>query len=131
MRDPGIEAYRRQQLESMTPERLVLVAFEQGMLACRRREKARAQRTVIELIGGLDFEYEDQAGGLLKLYDWILQLLGEDRFAEAEQVFDRLRQAWGQALTGIGVARPGGSQVAVTGTPASEPQRGARADLTG
>jgi len=27
MRHPGIEVYRRQQLEAMTPERLVLVAL--------------------------------------------------------------------------------------------------------
>ena len=99
---PGIEAYRRQQLEGMKPEQLVLVALEQGVLACRRREKRRAQRVVIELIGGLDFNYSEQAGGLLSLYDWVLQLLGEDRFEEAETVFDRLRAAWAQALAAPG-----------------------------
>ena len=96
---PGIEAYRRQQLEGMKPEQLVLVAFEQGVLACRRREKRRAQRVVIELIGALVLQYRAQAEGFLALYDWVLQLLGEDRFEEAGAVLDRLRAAWEQALT--------------------------------
>ncbi len=131
MRYPGIEAYRRQQLEAMTPERLVLVALEQGEQACRRREKPRAQRVVIELIGGLNFEYAEQAGGLLALYDWILQLLGEDRFAEAAGVIERLRTAWAAALS----ANPGaGAAPAAGGRPdlrAAGPRAQLPEDLTG
>jgi len=108
MRYPGIEVYRRQQLEAMPPERLVLVALEQCERACRQRDKAHAQRVVIELIGGLNFEYAEQAGGFLALYDWVLQLLGEDRFEAAESVLGRLRAAWAEALA-MSASRDGGS----------------------
>jgi flagellin-specific chaperone FliS len=103
MRHPGIEAYRRQQLEAMTPEQLVLVAFGQGVRACRAKDKPRAQRVVVELIGALDFDHEEEAGRLLSLYDWVLRLLGEDRFEEAGSLLDRLRTAWDEALErGVG-----------------------------
>jgi hypothetical protein len=98
MRHPGIDVYRRQQLEAMKPERLVLVALEEGVRACRQADKARAKRVVLELIGGLGFDYPEQAGGLLALYDWVLWLLGEDRFEEAAAVIEPLRAAWAEAL---------------------------------
>ena len=128
MHHPGIEVYRRQQLEAMTPERLVLVALEQGVAACRRADKARAQRVVIELIGGLNFDYPEQAGGLLSLYDWVLQLLGEDRFAEAAAVIERLRTSWDQALAEgrSGAEAPGSGE-----RREPRPREGLPRDLTG
>jgi flagellin-specific chaperone FliS len=131
MGHPGIEMYRRQQLEAMTPERLVLVALEQGMRACRQADKARAQRAVVELIGGLNFDYPEQAGGLLSLYDWVLQLLGEDRLEEAAAVIDRLRGAWAQALAcSAGSASAGAPGWPPTLGPARPPD-GLPEDLTG
>ena len=96
MRSPGIDAYRRQQLESMRPEQLVLVALEQGICACRSEDRRRARRAVQVLIGGLDFEYEI-GGRLLTIYDWVFRLLREGKFADAEQVLTELHMTWQQA----------------------------------
>ena len=96
MRSPGIDAYRRQQLESMRPEQLVLVALEQGISACRQRDRRRARRAVQVLIGGLDFQY-DVGGRLLTLYDWVFRLLREGRFDDAEAVLKELHDTWQQA----------------------------------
>jgi flagellin-specific chaperone FliS len=93
-----LHAYRRQQVEAASPGQLVLMALEQGVAACRRGLRGRAQRVVQELIAALDFEQAEPAGGMLALYDWTLRLLREGRTAEAQRVLDELRGAWAQAL---------------------------------
>jgi flagellin-specific chaperone FliS len=93
-----IRAYRRQQVEAASPGQLVLIALEQGVAACRRGLRGRAQRVVEELIGGLDFEVEEVAAGMLALYDWALRLLREGRCDEAGAVLEDLRAAWATAL---------------------------------
>lgn len=110
---PGIQAYQRQQLESMSPERLVLVVFEQGILACRKKDPLRARRVLEQLIGALDFSYGEVAGGFLVLYDWTLQLIREAKFEEAGRTFEQLRGAWASALRkeagGREASPPGGA----------------------
>jgi flagellin-specific chaperone FliS len=90
---PGIERYRHQQLESMTPEQLVLVAFQQAVRACRGRDRRRAQLAVRQLIEALDFEYEP-AGQLLVLYEWVLRQIREAKFEEAGEILGQLCAAW-------------------------------------
>ena len=96
MGNSGIDAYRRQQLEAMRPEQLVLVCLDRGLAACRRRERRQAQRAIDALIQGLDFE-QPLAGRLLVLYDWALRLVREGRFAEASEVLGPLRETWAAA----------------------------------
>jgi flagellin-specific chaperone FliS len=93
-----IQAYRRQQVEAASPGQLVLIALEQGVAACRRGMRGRAQRAVEELIRALDFEQAEIAGGLLGLYDWVLRLLREGRSAEAAEILEELRRTWAEAL---------------------------------
>lgn len=97
MRTPGIKAYRHQQLESMRPEELVLVVYEQGILACRKHDARKARRAVRELINSLDFNYE-VAGNLLTFYDWIYGLLREGKYDEAGEALEEMRGTWATAI---------------------------------
>ncbi len=98
MRQRSMEAYRRQQIEGLSPEELVLVAYEQGVLACKRKDRRRAIRVLEELIAALDFEYEQIAGRLLTLYDWALRQVREGNFDEARRILEGLRGTWAEAL---------------------------------
>ncbi len=98
MASPGIGLYRRQQIEAMSPEELVLVIYEQGILACRKKDHRQARRVVTELIGALDFEQEEIAGGLLSLYDWVMRLVREGEFDEAGRILTELHTTWKEAL---------------------------------
>ena len=98
MRAPEVNRYRRQQLEAMTPGQLVLVVYEQAILACRKGNRRRLRQAVEQLIWGLDFEQGEVADGLLLLYDWVLRQSREGDFAEAEKTLRQLRDTWKEAL---------------------------------
>jgi len=98
MGSPGIDLYRRQQNEAMSPEELVLVIYEQGILACRRKDHRLARRVITELIGALDFDHEEMAGGFLSIYDWVMRLVREGDFEEAGRILTELHATWKKAL---------------------------------
>ncbi len=127
MHNPGIDLYRRQQLESLRPEQLVLVALEQGIRACRNDDRRKARQVVQALINGLDFDYE-VAGNLLMLYDWTFRLLREGRFAEAEKVLTEVHGMWTQA---IGPAAQIEADPSLAGGEAGGQQAPNRLDLAG
>jgi flagellin-specific chaperone FliS len=122
MQGPGVNRYRRQQLESMSPEQLVLVVYERAIVACRRQDRRRLRRALEQLILALDFEQGEIADRLLLLYDWVLRLGREGRFAEAEKVLGQLRAMWEEALQ----KERGGERAA-----APAPGDGGPLDLTG
>lgn len=98
---PHIQAYRRQQIAGASPARLLLLTYEQALAGCRRRDRFLARRAVEELIASLDFEHQG-AGGLLVLYEWVLRLLREGQFPQAEQILEELHTAWCGALEEAG-----------------------------
>ena len=98
MRAPEMNQYRRQQIEAMTPEQLVLIVYEQAILACRKSNRRRLRQAVEQLIWGLDFEQGEVADGLLLLYDWVLRQSREGNFAEAEKTLMQLRDTWKEVL---------------------------------
>ncbi len=110
-----IDAYRRQEIAAASPGQLVRIAFEQGVVACRRQDRRRASRIVHELAAALDPAQPQIAGRLLVLYDWVLRLLREGRFPEAERILDELRVTWTQVLAAQ-CARGAPSRSAASGT---------------
>ena len=98
METPQIQAYRRQQVNGASPARLLLMTYERALTACRKRDRQRARLAVTELIAGLNFDYPQEAGRLLVLYEWVLRKLRAGEFAEAESVLSELNTAWTSAL---------------------------------
>ena len=67
-----------------------------------RRDSQRARRGLVELIGALNFDYQEIALGLFRLYDYCLTALGRGRFDEASGIMRELKAAWEQALQSRG-----------------------------
>ena len=101
MEPPHIQAYRRQQVLGASPAQLLLMTYEQALAGCRRQDRHLARRAVEELIAGLDLTQEG-AGGLLVLYEWVLRLLREGAFADAEQILEELHATWATAVEAAG-----------------------------
>lgn len=104
--NPRQDAYREQELQAMSTEQLVLVAYRVGLRALRKQDRRLATRVFSELINGLNFEAGDIAGKLLALYDYSLRLVREGKFAEAESILSELHDAWQQVVDASAGSKP-------------------------
>ena len=94
----GLKAYQRVRIESMSEPELVLTAYDVAIQSCKQQDVRRAGRAIAELMNGLDFTYQEVAGNLLVLYDYIYRLIREGEFESAESFLRQLREAWAQSL---------------------------------
>jgi len=124
--DPGAQ-YRRTQVLTAPPERLVLMLYDravqllEGVLAApdagcgeRRGKVAKVQEILCELMCALDFRYEI-SWRLYRIYEYCYRRLAESYVCrDADRVVEEvlglvkeLRDAWSQAVQALG--RGGGS----------------------
>lgn len=79
----------------MAPDRSIAELYERGLAACLGRDTDEVRAVVLELVGALDFEYEQAARELAGLYDRCLHHAQAGRFDRAREVFRTLLQTWG------------------------------------
>jgi len=79
----------------MVPGRSIPELYERGLAACLRRDAREVREVVLELVGALDFEYEQAARKLAGLYDRCLRQTAAGRFDRAREVFRMLLETWG------------------------------------
>ena len=91
-------AYQNNQVLGASPVQLLLMTYEVIISSCARRDPQKARRGLVELIGALNFDYQEMALGLFRLYDYCLTALGRGRFDEAAGIVRELKGAWEQAL---------------------------------
>jgi flagellin-specific chaperone FliS len=72
--------------------------YEVAITACRKQDADLSRRAINELIAGLNFEYEEIAIGLYKLYDYSKRCIRQGNFDEAAGILDELRATWVQAF---------------------------------
>ena len=94
--------YRTQQVMSASPMRLVLLLYDLAITGCESRDAERASAPVRELIGSLNFEVDQIAVELFRLYEYCLWEIRRNRFTEAAGILRRLKQAWEEAAARAG-----------------------------
>jgi hypothetical protein len=72
-----------------------------GVDGCRAGDAGAVEEVLLELIGALNFEYEEAALGLFRLYDASLDQVQTGRFDTARSLFLKLLDACGPE-TGAG-----------------------------
>ena len=102
---PRLDSYREQEIQAMSTEQLVLVAYRLGLRALRKKDRRLATRVISELVNGLNFEAGEIAGRLLVLYDYMLRLVREGKFDEAEQMMAELHETWEQVVANAAAAK--------------------------
>jgi flagellin-specific chaperone FliS len=110
----GHKAYRQVQFESMTPGELILAVYDVAIRSCEERNMRRAGEAIVELMNGLDFTYQEIAGNLLVLYDYIYRRVREGAFDEAKRDLLDLREAWVKAVRATAPAERAGDEAQVT-----------------
>jgi flagellin-specific chaperone FliS len=97
MTSPQLETIESQLLE-VSPTQLILLLYEVALAACEGEDGELATRTLLELIGALNFEASEIALNLLRLYDYALRMVDQGDFKEAAVILRGLKDAWEQAL---------------------------------
>ena len=98
----GVRVYQNNSLANASPADLLLRTYDAAVIACRRGDGDKATRALVELINSLNFEYQEVAVGLFRLYNYCLGLIKSERFAEPEEILTQLRDTWAQALGASG-----------------------------
>jgi flagellar protein FliS len=77
---------------------LLLGLYEAAIEGCQKLDTRQSSAAIVELIGALDFTYEDAAFGLFRLYDYCLRQIKGGEFGEVAGIMAELRDAWTNAL---------------------------------
>jgi flagellin-specific chaperone FliS len=95
----GIAAYQQSQVNFASPGELMLKVYDLGIGACAKGDAEQARAVVIELVNSLNFTYSTIAVGLLRLYNYCLDLIRQGNLDETKRVLSELRATWAQALS--------------------------------
>jgi flagellin-specific chaperone FliS len=112
--------YREQELSLAAPERLILLAYDTALHACRSGRRGLLIRCLEELLGGLDLDQGEVAARFLRLYEYLLHEAREGRLTEVEPFLRELRDTWWAAVA------PGPSKPADARTPGDAAEAGGR-----
>ncbi len=93
-----ISNYQENEVLSASPEKLILMLYDQAILGCKRQDAEKASRAVAELINSLNFKYEEISTGLFRLYDYILREIKMQKYKDALYLLTDLRQTWDVAI---------------------------------
>lgn len=91
-------AYQSAQVLGASPMQLILIVYDVALAACGRRDAVRARRAITELIAAMNFDYEEIAVPLFRLYEYCLNAIGSGSFHEASKILRQLKEAWETAL---------------------------------
>lgn len=90
----GALQYRQQDVESASPVRLVVMAYDMAIRACDQEDFETGYKAVVALRNSLDVSYPEFVTGLLRLYQWVIDSMRTQDFDAAKSVLIELRDAW-------------------------------------
>lgn len=114
------QEYRQNDVLGASPLRLVVMAYDLAIQSCERQDFEKATRAISVLRDALNFEYQDVALGLFRVYQWCLDCIRQGDYNNAISALSELRDAWVQTekkMTPVRVANVQPSRIALE-TPA-------------
>lgn len=94
----AVATYRNEQLMNLSPVEVIHRLYDVAIQAIRKNDVALAHRAINELIAALNFEYQDVALSLYRLYQYAKYCLRHGRNDDASEVLLELRSAWAEAF---------------------------------
>ena len=88
--------YRKQDVMSASPLRLVIMTYDLAIRACEQQDFAKAAKTISALRDALDLDYPEVSAGLFRLYQWCLDCIRKNDYASAITTLTELRGAWAE-----------------------------------
>lgn len=90
--------YRKEESMNLSPVQIICKLYDVAILAVKKKDIELARRAINELIAALNFDYQETALGLYRLYDYSKKCLRDGNTDEAVNVLQELRTAWAEAF---------------------------------
>ncbi len=90
----GLNPYMIQQINTASPEKVILMLYDFGIRGCRTRNRELAARVLTELISALNFEHHEMALRFFSLYRFALDQVHQNRFEVPLTILKGLRETW-------------------------------------
>ncbi|MBI3637086.1 MAG: flagellar protein FliS [Candidatus Rokubacteria bacterium] len=104
--DYATSTYVTTQAQGMSQQQMLLQLYDFAIAGCLAQDTRKASAAIVELIAALNFNYEEIAAGLYRLYEYTLREVKARRFEAAQRVLAGLREAWGEAFAKAGTVVP-------------------------
>ena len=82
----------------MVKEKIILKMYDLFLVSCKRQDVTKMSKVLIELMGALNFEYEETATRLYRLYEYCQRCIFQKKFDDAYNIISELRSSWSQAF---------------------------------
>ncbi len=102
MMDYATTTYVTTRTQGMSQQQMLLELYDFAIAGCLARDSRKASAAIVELIAALNFNYEEIATGLYRLYEYALREVKAQHFDAAHTVLAGLREAWGEAFARTG-----------------------------
>ncbi len=93
-----IPQYVEQEVLSWSKEKVILKMYDLFIVSAKKQDISKMNRVLAELMAALNFEFEDTATRLYRLYEYVQRLVFQKRFQDAINIIQELRNAWNQAF---------------------------------
>ncbi|MFA3783816.1 flagellar protein FliS [Melioribacteraceae bacterium 4301-Me] len=92
-----LNTYIEKEILEANPKQLLIKIYDNAIVNCQRKDIAKTNRAIQELINSLNFEDESAKGisiGLLKLYLFCQEQMRSRNYEIVYKILRELRQTW-------------------------------------
>lgn len=97
-KDGQVPSYLEQEVLSWNKEKIILKMYDLFIVSCKRNDVPKMSKVLIELMGSLNFDYEETATRLYRLYEYCQRCIFQKRSDEALNIIQELRNSWAKAF---------------------------------
>ena len=91
-------SYLESEVYSWSREKLILKMYDLFIVSVKRDDISKSSKVLIELMGSLNFDYEDIASRLYRLYEYCQRCIFQKKMDEALFIITELRNTWAQTF---------------------------------
>jgi flagellin-specific chaperone FliS len=94
-----IPAYLEQEVLTWSKEKIILKMYDLFLVSARKQDSSKMNRVLVELMSSLNFDYEEIATRLYRLYEYCQRCVMQRKYDEAYMIIKELRVSWAEAFT--------------------------------
>ena len=93
-----IPPYLEQEVLTWSKEKLILKMYDLFIVSCKKNDSTKMNRILIELMSSLNFDYEETAVRLYRLYEFCQRCIFQRNYQQALHIIMELRSSWAKAF---------------------------------